>query len=87
MAMLGLFLVVVHDESIAKWFVRRIISIGTKSFHNLSHYGIELMKNDIRLNYQLFGLYKRDVIINYHFNNCEKKKKIYIYIYIRGGKI
>ena len=56
MAMLGLFLVVVHDESIAKWFVRRIISIGTKSFHNLSHYGIELMKNDIRLNYQLFGL-------------------------------
>ena len=47
--MLGFVLVVVHDESIAKWFVRRIISIGTKSFHNLSHYGIELIKNDIRL--------------------------------------
>ena len=56
MAMLGLFLVVVHDESIAKWFVRRIINIGTTSFHNLSHYGTELMKNDIRLNYQLFVL-------------------------------
>ena len=49
MAMLGFVLVAVHDESIAKWFVRRIISIGTKSFHNLSHYGIELIKNDIRL--------------------------------------
>ena len=45
--------------------------------HNLSHYGIELIKNDIRLNYQLFGLYKRDVIITYHFNNCEKKIKYY----------
>ena len=57
MAMLGLFLVVVHDESIAKWFVRRIISIGTKSFHNLSHYGIELIKNDIRLRWILDSIF------------------------------
>ena len=57
MAMLGFVLVVVHDESIAKWFVRRIISIGTKSFHNLSHYGIELIKNDIRLRWILDSIF------------------------------
>ena len=55
--MLGFVLVVVHDESIAKWFVRRIISIGTKSFHNLSHYGIELIKNDIRLRWSLDSIF------------------------------
>ena len=55
--MLGFVLVVVHDESIAKWFVRRIISIGTKSFHNLSHYGIELIKNDIRLRWILDSIF------------------------------
>ena len=57
MAMLGFVLVVVHDESIAKWFVRRIISIGTKSFHNLSHYGIELIKNDFRLRWILDSIF------------------------------
>ena len=55
--MLGFVLVVVHDESIAKWFVRRIVSTGTKSFHNLSHYGIELIKNDIRLRWILDSIF------------------------------
>ena len=54
---MGFVLVVVHDESIPKWFVRRIISIGTKSFHNLSHYGIELIKNDIRLRWSLDSIF------------------------------
>ena len=58
MAMLGFVLVVVHDESIAKWFVRRIISIGTKSFHNLSHCGIELIKNDIRFRWSLDSVFE-----------------------------
>ena len=57
MAMLGFVLVVVHDEIIAKWFVTRIVSTGTKSFHNLSHYGIELIKNNIRLRVCLDTVY------------------------------
>ena len=32
MAMLGFVLVVVHDEIIAKWFVRRIVGIGVKTY-------------------------------------------------------
>ena len=54
---MGFVLVDVHDEIIAKWFVRRIVSTGTKSFHNLSHYGIELIKNNIRLRVCLDTVY------------------------------
>ena len=54
---MGFVLVGVHDEIIAKWFVRRIVSTGTKSFHNLSHYGIELIKNNIRFRVCLDTVY------------------------------